>query len=140
MAETKSSIFPAELKILHTILSWVCDQISQLDFTPMQIRKIEIALEEALVNIIQYAYRSHPGTIEVICKVTPADCLEIILKDYGIPFNPLQNGGKVNRSATLEERKEGGLGISFMQELMDKIEYRREGDANILILKKNIGS
>ena len=120
------------------MLSWVCDQISHLHMNPTQVRKIEIALEEALVNIIQYAYRDHPGTIEIICKITSDDGLEIVIKDYGIPFNPLQNRGKVNRHATLEERKEGGLGISFMQELMDKIEYRREKDVNILILKKNI--
>ena len=118
------------------MLSWVCDQISPLDFNQMQIRKIEIALEEALVNIIQYAYQDHPGTIEITCKALSKDGIEIILKDYGIPFNPLKNGGKVNRKATLEERKEGGLGISFMHELMDKLEYKREGDANILILKK----
>jgi anti-sigma regulatory factor (Ser/Thr protein kinase) len=41
---------------------------------------------------------------------------------------------------TLEERKIGGLGIPFMMEIMDKVEYQRKGDTNELTLIKYFSS
>ena len=54
-----------------------------------------------------------------------------------MPFNPLEGEANIDKAAPLEQRSIGGLGISFMKELMDKMEYCREGEANILTLKKH---
>ena len=131
------STFPAKLSSLHPMLSWVRDQMEDNTFNDAEMRHIEIALEEALVNIIHYAYQSNEGVIEMTYNYYPHEHIEIVIKDYGMPFNPLESGKKIDRSAPLEERKIGGLGISFIRELMDKMEYLRNGEANVLTLKKH---
>ena len=118
------------------MISWVRGQVEEGEFTERERRHIEIALEEALVNIIHYAYQSSNGVIEILCNDYPQDQVEIIIKDYGVPFNPLESSKKIDQSASLEERTEGGLGIAFIKELMDTMEYQREGKANVLTLKK----
>ena len=134
--QSANSTFSANISSLRPILAWIISQIEESPFDQAELRRIEVALEEALVNIIHYAYLDQEGEIEITCNYFPEDQIEIIIKDYGIPFNPLENGQKIDRMAPIEERTVGGLGISFMKELMDKMEYSREGDANILTLKK----
>ena len=57
--------------------------------------------------------------------------------DNGRPFNPLE---KVDPDTTLslEDRKEGGLGIFLVKKSMDMVEYKYENGNNILIIKKNL--
>lgn len=130
------STFSAEIASLHAMLSWVRKELEESHFSDPELKRIEIALEEALVNIIQYAYVGKKGVIEMTFSDYLPDHVEIIIKDYGIPFNPLENRKKVDPSASLEERSIGGLGIVFIEKLMDHMEYIREGEANVLTLKK----
>jgi len=134
--ESHSLVFSAEISILHSMLDWVRKQIMDKGLDLAEIRKIEIALEEAFVNIIHYAYLDQKGDIEVTCNFSPHEFLELQLKDYGKPFNPLEEERPFNRFSPLEEREEGGLGIPLIQGLMDKIDYQRQGVANILTLTK----
>jgi len=134
--ESASSTFPAELTRLRPMLAFVRMQLKSSPFGDAEIRRIEIALEEALVNIIHYAYQGREGVIEITYRYYPLEQIEIIIKDYGTPFNPLENGKKVSLSPPAEERPVGGLGITLIKGLMDHLEYLRENDANILTLKK----
>ena len=134
--ENGVSNFSAELASLQAMLAWVRSKLETTVFTDQDARYIEIALEEALVNIIRYAYKDQKGVIEITYNYWPSDRLEIILKDSGSPFNPLKIKNRLNRSAPLEKRKVGGLGIPLMQSLMDQIEYLRKGGSNVLTLKK----
>ncbi len=131
------SHFPAKLASLHAMLNWVRCQFGLDDFTSQDLQHIEIALEEAFVNIIRYAYRDESGAVEITCNYHPNVHVEIILKDYGRPFNPIEGRKEVDRSTSLEDRQVGGLGIPFIETFMDQIEYFRKGKANILRLKKN---
>jgi serine/threonine-protein kinase RsbW len=42
-------------------------------------------------------------------------------------------------NADLESRPVGGLGVHFMKTLMDEVAYRREGDRNVLTMRKRFG-
>jgi anti-sigma regulatory factor (Ser/Thr protein kinase) len=45
----------------------------------------------------------------------------------------------VDITAPLEQRAIGGLGIHMMRKLMEEVEYRREGERNIVtMIKKRI--
>lgn len=135
--QSESSTFSADLASLRPMLAWVMNHIKDSSFQDSEMRRIEVALEEALVNIIHYAYLDQAGEIEITCKYFPGKRIEIIIKDYGVPFNPLEGDQSIDKAAPLQQRSIGGLGISFMKELMDKMEYSREGEANILTLKKH---
>lgn len=133
-----SKTFKAELAALSSMLDWIRIQLEKTGLSDVEIRRIEIALEEGLVNIISYAYQGEVGTIEVSIDHLEKEYIEITLKDYGLPFNPLKQKKEIDPLIPVEEMEVGGLGILFMQKLMDKVEYIRQENTNILSLRKNL--
>lgn len=130
--------FTAELASLHPILDWIRKDLEDTSLSDVEIRRIEIALEEGLVNIFCYAYQGKVGNIDISISHEEGSYVEIIFKDKGLPFNPLKHKREVDPLIPIESLEEGGLGILFMQKLMDKVEYRREDDTNVLTLRKNL--
>ena len=132
MRELEIEATTENLDALHKFL--VCT-IS--DLPEKTQNKILLASEEIFVNIAQYAYQPDSG--KAIVRVEHGGDVTIEFEDSGVPYDPLQ---KVNPDITLsaEEREIGGLGIFMAKSLMDSISYRREGNRNILTIKKEIGS
>jgi serine/threonine-protein kinase RsbW len=126
--------FSAKLETLPSMMQWAEEILKPLQL-PYE-NKILLALEEALVNIIHYAYPEKEKGIEIECRLF-SDFLEFVIRDQGKPFNPLLlKEPSLNQS--LEKRKEGGLGILFIKKCMDEVKYERKEPFNILILKKKI--
>ena len=100
------------------------------------INKIEVCLEEIYVNIASYAYGNETGAAKISADKNNN---EIILKfeDKGISYNPLQKEDP-DITLSLKERQIGGLGIFMVKDMSKNIEYRREDNKNILILKFDI--
>jgi anti-sigma regulatory factor (Ser/Thr protein kinase) len=135
----KHKIFYAQLDLLHPMLSWIRGAFKEMRFDESTVRKLEIAMEEALVNIIHHAYQDKPGDIDVLISSVPGESITITLKDEGPAFNPLEKSPTaIDASTPLEEIEEGGLGILFMKEYMDDISYQRQDSYNILILTKKV--
>ena len=99
--------------------------------------KIRLAIEEAVVNVMKYAYPA--GTIgEVNILMTyDGNRLKVIITDTGTPFNPTEVS-RADTTLSAEERPIGGLGILLVRELMDSINYERTDGKNILTLRKKI--
>ncbi|MDR1136860.1 MAG: ATP-binding protein [Synergistaceae bacterium] len=129
----------SELKVdantekLGEVLEFIASETPGLPEKTQQ--NILIAAEEIFVNIAQYAYR--PDTGKAVVRVTSSWNVTIEFEDSGVPYDPLQ---KTDPDITLsaEEREIGGLGIFIAKSLMDDISYRREGNKNILTIKKEI--
>ena len=98
-----------------------------------RIREIELAIEEALVNICHYAYPAGAGEVEVACMVEAPQHFVIEFSDRGLPFDPLSLGEPA-LTDSLDDRQVGGLGVFLIRRLMDDASYRREGERNILRL------
>ena len=98
--------------------------------------QIELSLEEAYVNIANYAYGDETGSAEIILD-SEGDTAVITLKDSGTPYNPLE---KADPDITLsaEERQIGGLGIFLVKKNMDDVSYKYEDGFNILTMKKTM--
>lgn len=100
--------------------------------------KIRLSIEEAVENVVQYAYEGGIGWLEAETSLdTDGVHLTITLKDAGIPFNPLEKEDP-DVTLTTEDRPIGGLGIFLCKKLMDSISYRYEGGCNILTMIKKI--
>ncbi len=127
--------FQASIDQLHAMLQWIREQLSPMNFDSKTLHKIELSSEEALVNIVVHAYQDRPETIEIEVKTDPHSHAEIIIKDKGPPFDPLQQES-VDTTSPLEKRSLGGLGIHLMRQYMDDIHYRREANVNVLTLIK----
>ena len=131
------SSYPATLDKLDEMLEFIMGAASQHGLDKSAVYKVRLAAEEVLVNIINYAYPEITGEIFIGCDAANNDAvgLCITIKDKGMPFNMLEQEDP-DTSLPMEERQIGGLGIFLTKQVMDDIQYAREGDANILKLVK----
>lgn len=95
-----------------------------------------IVTEELFVNIANYAYKPHTGLVTITAETnTDPKQIRLILKDRGIPFNPLERPDP-DVTLSAEDRKVGGLGIFFSKSKTDDMQYRYEDGQNILTITK----
>jgi sigma-B regulation protein RsbU (phosphoserine phosphatase) len=97
--------------------------------------QIKLAVEEAVTNVIDYAY---PNDIEGNINITiEADesRVRFILSDTGAEFDPT-GVSKADTTLTVEERPIGGLGVFLVRNLMDSINYERVDGKNVLRMEK----
>jgi len=98
---------------------------------------IKLALDEILTNVISYGY-DDGAEHEIAVQLTLADReLYMEITDDARPFNPVE-APTPNVAAPLQDKPLGGLGIHLVRTLMDRLEYKREHERNILIMTKKI--
>ena len=99
--------------------------------------RLTLVLEEIITNVISYGYEDEMEH-EISVRLSWEDPdLKIEVEDDGRPFNPLE-APPPDMVKPLAERPVGGLGIHLVREMMDKLEYRRENDKNLLVLKTRV--
>ncbi len=119
---------------LHDFLDELAPRLGIGQATLMNLK---LALEEAVVNIISYAYPDAKNQ-EIRIQVECADnMLKVVLTDGGIPFNPLEISDP-DLTLPVEERPIGGLGIYLVKKLMKEVVYRRTDNKNILTMIKEL--
>ena len=123
-------IRPARMEHLEELIDFISSHAREAGLSSKIIGKIELAAEEALVNIIHYAYPDAAGNIEVRCRWNPP-VFEITFKDWGIPFDPITRPDP-DTHLSLSERRIGGMGILLIKKMIPELRYRRENGANIL--------
>ena len=123
-----------QVKQLNAFVDSVTEQLN-LD-TALQ-HQMRLAVEEAVVNVMEYAYPAGTvGNIEVEALSDSHD-LRFVITDSGKPFNPTETE-RADTTLSVEERPIGGLGILLVREMMDSINYERMDDKNVLTLRKTI--
>jgi len=140
MNVTTRKILPATLDHLYEAMEFVIFLAEEQGFPPNRIMEIELSLEEALVNIIRYAYPDGNGDMEISCIPGGQDQFVVEISDTGIFFDVL-SAKEPDITAGVGDRKIGGLGIYFIRRLIDDVTYNRKGDKNILrltVLKEKV--
>jgi serine phosphatase RsbU (regulator of sigma subunit)/anti-sigma regulatory factor (Ser/Thr protein kinase) len=124
----------ARLESLDELFDFVADRAAEGGFSSSRTKEIQLAVEEAVVNIVRHAYPRGPGEVELrwLKGVDPAR-VTIEIEDSGVPFD-LRSAPAPNLQAGLEEREVGGLGVFFIGHMADEAASRREGEKNILSL------
>ena len=100
-------------------------------------RKINLAFDELINNIISYAYQDEEEHEIKVLSILANDILTIVIEDDGMPFNPFQQE-QPDTQLPAEERDIGGLGIHLVRNLMDSFTYHRQIKKNVVTLKKKI--
>jgi anti-sigma regulatory factor (Ser/Thr protein kinase) len=107
-------------------------------FSAPEVRSVTRAVDEALTNIMRHSYGGAlDRPIELSClrvaksRAASGEGFEIRLIDYGPKIDPAKLRGR-----KLEEIKPGGLGLHFIRQSMDIVEFRRARGTNVLRLVK----
>ena len=130
-SEHFSLVMRNDIRQIPTLAEW----IETIGLPQELSMPINLALEEAVSNVMLYAYPGKSGQVLIEC--TKSDKLIFTITDSGIPFDPTQQEDPdVTQNA--EERPIGGLGIFLVRQIMDDIRYERKDDKNILTLTKKL--
>ncbi len=130
--------FTASMDQLPGMLEYILAHARSQGFDKERLGQIELAAEEALVNIIEHAYPSHEnGVIQISCAASAPTSVQIVIKDQGNPFDPLVKGKGFDPEAAVRAGAEGGFGIFLMTKMMDEVRYKRIDGCNVLTLTKN---
>lgn len=98
---------------------------------------LNLALEEAVSNVIMYAYPNGSDGLVDVEAIVRKDELEFIVSDSGVPFDPTA-APEADVTLDVNERPIGGLGIFLVRNIMDQVAYTRSEGKNFLSMKKKI--
>jgi anti-sigma regulatory factor (Ser/Thr protein kinase) len=123
---------PSLLAVIRSMMSQLCEG---LGFSAEDCRRVTRAVDEALSNVMRHAYNGDlDRTIQMYVRrleTRGRNVLEIVLEDSGPELDPTKLPAR-----PLEEVRPGGLGLHFIRESMDEVEYERTGSINRLRLSK----
>ena len=116
---------------LLKVAMWLEQTANCFQLPDSLIFKIDIVLNEALPNIISYAYNDS-GIHDIVIKLENNDnfvTLEII--DDGIAFDPF-SGHEFSEASSLALASSSGRGIHLIKSYTDRQQYHRIDNRNIM--------
>ena len=133
----KTIVLPNDTKEVPRLAAFVDEMCEAVNFDATTIMQMNLAIEEAVVNVMEYAYP--PGTRgDISIEAQSNDVrLKFTITDSGSPFDPTVQAD-ADTTLKAEERPIGGLGIHLVRQLMDSINYERIDGHNVLTLRKKL--
>ena len=135
---TETLVLKNDVHEIARFSSFIKQAMEKLDIEKSLARQLRLAVEEAVVNVIDYAYPVGTEGEITVRIMSDGQRLHCQIIDSGIPFDPTAKE-KADTSLSVEDRQIGGLGILLVREQMDSINYERIDGKNILTLIKKIG-
>ena len=126
----------AQIDNIADVMDFVNAELEKHNFPENAQNDLNLVVDEIFANIAHYAYDDGDGIAEVFICVGEKTLLRFV--DSGKPYNPLEKE-EPDLDIPLEEREIGGLGIHFVKNVVDKIEYEYKDGKNILTVTKEIG-
>lgn len=123
--------FDADMKKLPHMLAYVVAEGQKINVPKERLGMMEVCCEEALVNIINYG--NPPGELDISCH-NHKHRFEVIIKDKGSPFNPIESDIDPQFDVPIADREIGGLGIYMIRTMLDESCYQRLNNENVLRL------
>lgn len=121
-----------EIPLLNAFVDEICEFNGLDDMTTMQMN---LAIEEAVVNVMNYAYPEGTKGFVDITSMSDDESLQFVISDNGKLFDPTTKE-EVDTTLPVEERRIGGLGIFLVRKMMDNVKYEYKDGQNILTLRK----
>ena len=128
-----SLVMRNDIQQIPTLAEW----IDTLGLPKELNMPINLAIEEAVSNVMLYAYpETNSGRVLVEAEKS-AKQVTFVISDSGVAFDPTQQG-EPDITQSAEERPIGGLGIFLVRQIMDEVKYERRDEKNILTLVKKL--
>lgn len=122
MAQRFSLSVDSRLERLGEISGFVENAARTCGLNDKHMYDVQMAVDEACSNVIEHAYGGKPnGKIEIACELQGKEFV-VTIRDFGKSFN-FKSVARPQTDAPLSERNIGGLGLFFMYQLMDRVEF-----------------
>lgn len=128
----ESMKIPSRVACIDDARQWVSERVRAAGFGDEAVGEIELALTEALANVVEHAYQgSETEEIEVATEFAD-ETLRVRVRDWGRYFDPASYRGR-----DLDDPGEGGYGVFLMAQLMDDVTREPQpGGGTLLTLIK----
>ena len=133
----KKLVLKNEISEINKLAVFIEELGEELNLTPDLVFNLNLVLEEAVSNVILYAYpKEEQQEIVLTAKMSDKNLI-FVLTDAGKEFDPTQ-APDADVTLSAEERQIGGLGIFLIRQIMNKVEYQRIDGKNVLTLGKQL--
>jgi anti-sigma regulatory factor (Ser/Thr protein kinase) len=137
MTEQATLILKNDVSELARVMNFVSDLCLQNSIPPETEYDLNLALDEMITNVAKHAYPEggeHHFTVQITVS---HEEFAARIEDGGVEFNPTEHPIP-DLDAPLEERKEGGLGIYLVRQIMTSVQYQRIAGKNVVTLRKKL--
>lgn len=133
----RSLTLPNDVAATPELATFVEEVAETLQIDMLLTMNLTLALEEAVVNVMNYAYAE--GTVGQVNILATSDGhrLRFVITDSGKPFDPTKVA-EADTTLSVEERPVGGLGIFLVKKIMDVVSYEYTDGQNVLTLEKTL--
>ena len=119
---------PSKTGLLKMVVELVNHIATINQFSSSESRKISLAVDEAITNVIKHSYKNeNDEDIKLEFYLSPKG-LKVKIIFAGVP--PVLSKVDVNLDRMIKEKKKGGLGVELMRRIMDSVEYQTTGNIN----------
>lgn len=133
----KKIVFKNKIEEVTRVAEFIEQVGEELELSFAVINSIQLAIEEAVVNVINYAYPKDKEC-EAYLDVSKKDnAVYFVLSDTGVPFDPTAKSDP-DLTLSADERPIGGLGIFLVKQIMNEVTYEYSDGKNNLIMIKRI--
>ena len=133
----KSIILANDISEIAKLNEFVEEIGTDFSLSPEVVFNLNLVLEEAVVNIINYAYPKEEHETIYLSAMLRNGSIILVLTDTGKEFDPTM-APDVDITLSAEEREIGGLGIFLIRQIMNEVKYERIDGKNILTLEKKL--
>lgn len=131
----RTLVVPGRYDQLETLCRFVAAAAEEAGLSETDSSRCQLAVDEACTNVIEHGYGGEDkGDIRIACASEPGE-LTVIIEDSARRFDP-STVPEPNLGANLDDIRIGGLGVYFMRQVMDAVEFSYEEGRNQLVLVK----
>lgn len=133
----KSIILTNDISEISKLNEFIEEIGNEFSLPPDVVFNLNLVLEEAVVNVINYAYPKEDHQSICLSATLHEGTIILVLTDTGVAFDPTMVP-EADITLSAEDRPIGGLGIFLIRQIMNEVRYARIDGKNILTLEKKL--
>ena len=133
----KSIVLANEISEISKLNDFIEDIGNEFSLTPDVVFNLNLVLEEAVVNVINYAYPKEDHESIYLSARMHEGSIVFVLTDTGKEFDPTM-APEADVTLSADDRQIGGLGIFLIRQIMNEVKYERIEGKNVLTMEKKI--
>ena len=133
----KSIILANDISEITRLYEFIEEMGNDFSLSPDIVFNLNLVLEEAVVNVINYAYPKEEHQYIYLSATMKDGTIVLVLTDTGKEFDPTA-APEADITLSADERQIGGLGIFLIRQIMNEVKYERIEGKNVLTLEKRL--